>query len=89
MGHMRTEVKIAELKSKLSHYLRHAQKGNEIVIKDRDTPIARLTGYQGLYPLIPATIAPRELKKIKSTRPKKLRTGDGLRALMEERKERF
>ena len=35
-------MRIAEFKSHLSRYLRAAQKGAEIVIKDRDTPIARL-----------------------------------------------
>lgn len=38
---MRT-VNIAELKSHLSSYLNEVRGGGEIVIRDRDTPIARL-----------------------------------------------
>jgi len=40
---MKKEVGIAELKAHLSEYVRAASKGKEIVIKDRDTPIAKLT----------------------------------------------
>lgn len=32
---MKTEVRIAELKANLSKYLRAAQRGEEIVVKDR------------------------------------------------------
>ena len=39
---MKGKVGIAELKAHLSEYVRAAQKGKEIIIKDRDTPIARL-----------------------------------------------
>jgi prevent-host-death family protein len=39
---MKREVGIAELKAHLNEYIRAAQKGKEIVIKDRDTPVARL-----------------------------------------------
>lgn len=35
-------VKIAELKAKLSAYLRRAQKGERITVLDRDEPIATL-----------------------------------------------
>lgn len=38
------EVKIAELKARLSHYLRLAENGEEILVKDRERPVARLTG---------------------------------------------
>lgn len=37
-----TKVKIAKLKSQLSRYLRLVQKGEEVVVTDRDTPIARV-----------------------------------------------
>ena len=40
------EVNVTELKSKLSEYLRSVRNGNEIIIKDRDTPIAKLVPYQ-------------------------------------------
>jgi antitoxin (DNA-binding transcriptional repressor) of toxin-antitoxin stability system len=38
---MKAEVGIAELKGKLSAYLRAVRQGGEIVIKDRETPIPR------------------------------------------------
>jgi len=43
---MKAEVGIAELKGKLSAYLRAVRKGGEVVIKDRETPIARLVPYE-------------------------------------------
>jgi antitoxin (DNA-binding transcriptional repressor) of toxin-antitoxin stability system len=55
---MATEVRIAELKNNLSRYLRAAQKGVEIVVKDRDTPIARISGYR--RPRIPLQVRPAE-----------------------------
>jgi prevent-host-death family protein len=39
---MLAEVKIAELKARLSSYLRSVRLGNEIVVKDRETPVARI-----------------------------------------------
>lgn len=39
---MKGKVGIAELKAHLSEYVRAAQKGKEIIIRDRDTPIAKL-----------------------------------------------
>jgi len=52
MVHMRTRqsVKIAAFKAGLSRYLRAAQKGAEIIIQDRDTPIARLLPYKEQEP---------------------------------------
>ena len=42
---MKTEVRIAEFKAKLSKYLRAVQRGREIVVKDRETPIVRVVPY--------------------------------------------
>ena len=39
---MRSNVGIAELKAHLSEYVRAAQRGSEIIIKDRQTPVAKL-----------------------------------------------
>lgn len=38
-------IGVAELKARLSEYLRAVRKGNEIVIHDRDQPIARIVPY--------------------------------------------
>ena len=39
---MKRKVGIAELKAHLSDYVRAAQKGREIVIKDRETEVAKI-----------------------------------------------
>lgn len=36
------KVRIAELKARLSHYLRLVRKGATITVCDRDTPVARI-----------------------------------------------
>jgi prevent-host-death family protein len=40
-----TKVGVAELKARLSEYLRAVQRGEEVVVLDRDRPIARLVPY--------------------------------------------
>ena len=39
---MKRSVQIAQLKAKLSAYLREVRKGGELVVMDRKTPIARI-----------------------------------------------
>jgi prevent-host-death family protein len=38
-------VNIAELKAKLSEYLRHVRSGHELTVLDRNTPVARLVPF--------------------------------------------
>ncbi len=40
-------VRIAELKSKLSEYLRGVRKGQSVIVLDRETPIARIVPFDG------------------------------------------
>ena len=40
---MKNVVRVAELKSRLSEYLRRVRRGETVTVLDRDTPIARLT----------------------------------------------
>ena len=40
-----TQVGIAELKARLSEYLRSVRRGRSITVLDRDTPVARLVPY--------------------------------------------
>jgi prevent-host-death family protein len=78
-------VKIAEFKNRLSAYLRRVRRGEEILVTDRDTPIAKVS---------PAT-APTEAVQIDAARldPATLRTlrfrrlpgVDSLALLAEER----
>ena len=89
---MKTEVKIAEFKSRLSAYLRSVRQGQEIVIKDRETPIARLTPYQAAGNRLgskPATGSLQELDALfeQATRPKTLKPGDLEEASRETKKE--
>ncbi|HET9318616.1 MAG TPA: type II toxin-antitoxin system prevent-host-death family antitoxin [Bryobacteraceae bacterium] len=93
---MKTEVKIAELKSKLSEYLRSVRRGNEVVIKDRETPIARLVPYEERAQRPRLTIRPaqgslKEVDRILANlpRPKGLKPGDADRALQWVRRDRF
>jgi prevent-host-death family protein len=83
---MKTEVKIAELKGKLSAYLRSVRRGNEIVIKDRETPIARIVPYENRPQRLivrPATMSLKDADKLIASlpRPKGLKPGDVDRAL--------
>ncbi len=41
---MRT-VNVAELKNRLSAYLQLVREGEEVIVKDRDQPVARITSY--------------------------------------------
>jgi prevent-host-death family protein len=90
---VRSEVRITEFKRKLSRYLRAAQAGSEIVIKDRDTPVARLVPY-GPPPRRLVTRPPvgslQDLDRMRRPpRPKNLTWRDVMRALQEERRDRF
>jgi prevent-host-death family protein len=40
-------VNIAELKNRLSAYIGYAKKGEEIVIRDRNLPVAKLVPFSG------------------------------------------
>lgn len=60
----RTEVKIAELKSGLSAYLRSVRLGGEVIVKDRETPIARLVPYETRENRLATRPATRPLKHI-------------------------
>jgi prevent-host-death family protein len=88
---VKTEVKIAELKDKLSAYLRLVREGNEVIIKDRDTPIARLMPYEQQRPprliLRPAIGSLKDIDKMRFRRPKGLKPGDLERALKWSKRE--
>src|SRR2546430_436379 len=96
ISHMAREVKIAELKSKLSEYLRSVRSGNEVVIKDRETPIARIIPYEKpnekrpqRLVIRPAAISLKAADKLVFQRPKRLKPGDVDDALKWVRRDRF
>ena len=41
-----TKVGVAELKSRLSEYLRRVRRGRSVIVLDRSTPVARLVPYE-------------------------------------------
>jgi prevent-host-death family protein len=43
---MRTTASIAEVKARLSEYVRKVKAGNEVVVTERGVPVARLTGLE-------------------------------------------
>jgi antitoxin (DNA-binding transcriptional repressor) of toxin-antitoxin stability system len=89
---MRTEVRIAEFKSHLSRYLRAAQKGAEIVIKDRDTPIARLVPHTVRKERLisrPPIGSLKDIDELPTYAPPGLTWKDVEEALKEERRERM
>ena len=80
-------VRIAELKSRLSEYLRRVRRGHPLTVMDRETPIARIVPYEsGPGPLVvrqPAPGAP-DLREIPLPPPLRLRR-DIVELLLEER----
>ena len=76
-----SDVKIAELKARLSSYLAEVRRGQTVVVYDRSTPIARLVPFENEpadITIIEASARPAELKKIKGVRPKKRVDSDKL-----------
>jgi prevent-host-death family protein len=45
-------VRIAELKARLSEYLREVRRGQTITVLDRETPVARLVPYEAAPALL-------------------------------------
>ena len=82
-------VNIAVLKAKLSFYLGQVKQGNEILVMDRNTPVARMLPSTGRIPglvLVKAKKSPASLKAMKF-HPVKRRTNSA-ELLREERDRR-
>lgn len=77
-------VKVAELKARLSAYLRDARAGRTVVVCDRDTPVARLVPYASDAEPIPVRHAIRALHAASLPRPLGKHV-DSLAALLDER----
>jgi prevent-host-death family protein len=82
-----TDVRIADLKSRLSEYLRQVRRGRSVTVLDRETPIARIVPYQADA----ATLSIREplkgapkLRDVSLPPPLAIR-GDIVTLLLEER----
>jgi len=79
------QVRIADLKARLSEYLRGVRNGDTVTVLDRDTPVARI---------VPYTVPSLELRKAKR-RPRDLRLPpapsartDSVTLLLEDRRRR-
>ncbi len=80
-------VRIADLKARLSEYLRGVRRGHELTVLDRDTPIARIVPYgRGSTTLTvrrPTPDAPR-LARVSLPPPLRINV-DAVALLLEER----
>ncbi len=63
---MTIEVKIAEFKSRLSEHLRSVRHGAEILIKDRETPVARVIPHSSVGGGLQTVPARRTLDEVRA-----------------------
>jgi antitoxin (DNA-binding transcriptional repressor) of toxin-antitoxin stability system len=91
-------VNVAELKNRLSKYLTFAKGGEEIVIRDRDLPVAKLVPFSpdegseeelllvaaGKMRLPKAPVKVEELLRIPTGR---VAAGEGIQAILDDREE--
>ena len=79
------QVRIADLKARLSEHLRSVRNGNALTVLDRDTPIARIVPYSA-QPL-EIRKAKRRLRDLKLP-PKPAKRTDSLALMVEDRRRR-
>ena len=77
-------VRVAELKARLSEYLRAARKGLEVTVYDRETPVARIVPVDTPAGALGVRQPSRGLHDVRFPAPIK-RPIDSLAALLEER----
>jgi antitoxin (DNA-binding transcriptional repressor) of toxin-antitoxin stability system len=80
-----SDVRIADLKSRLSEHLRSVRNGGTLTVLDRDTPIARIVPYTALP--LELRKARRRLRDLKLP-PKPAKRTDSLAILVEDRRRR-
>ena len=77
-------VGVAELKARLSAYLRLARRGEEITVRDRDTPVAMLVPYETEETVLSVRPPVRSLQEVELPPPIGRRI-DSLTELLESR----
>ena len=77
-------VRVAELKARLSEYLRVVRRGQPVTVLDRETPIARVVPYQTQGERLTTRQPLRPLQKVELPPPLPTPV-DSLAALLEER----
>ena len=80
-----TDVRIADLKARLSEYLRSVRNGGTVTVLDRDTPVARIVPIAA--PSIEIRKAKRRLRDLKLPPRPSTRT-DSTALLVEDRRRR-
>ena len=80
-----SDVRIADLKARLSEHLRSVRNGGTLTVLDRDTPVARI---------VPYAAQPVEIRKAKrhvrdlKLPPKPAKRTDSIAVLLEDRRRR-
>ena len=80
-----SDVRIADLKARLSEHLRSVRNGGTLTVLDRDTPVARIVPYAA-QPL-EIRKAQRRVRDLKLP-PKPARRTDSVAVLLEDRRRR-
>ena len=80
-----SDVRIADLKARLSEHLRSVRNGGTLTVFDRDTPVARIVPYAA-QPL-EIRKAQRRIRDLKLP-PKPARRTDSVAVLLEDRRRR-
>ena len=80
-----TDVRIADLKAKLSEHLRSVRNGGTLTVLDRDTPVARIVPYA--TPPLEVRKAKRRARDLKLP-PKTRKRTDSVAVLLEDRRGR-
>lgn len=80
-----SNVRIADLKARLSEHLRAVRNGGTVTVLDRDTPIARIVPF--LAPSLEIRKATRRLRDLKLLRKPSKRT-DSTAVLRQDRRRR-
>jgi prevent-host-death family protein len=84
-SHDKDGVGVAELKARLSAYLKGVRRGEAVTVYDRDTPVARLVPYEGwLQASLPTRKATAALQDVELPSPLGRDVGSS-EALAEER----
>lgn len=83
------QVRIAELKDRLSEHLRAVEQGAEVVVMDRNRPIARIVPIPSPGKRIRVVQPTRDFSEIRDRRRARAGWGvDSTRLLLEERQDR-
>lgn len=80
-----SDVRIADLKARLSEHLRSVRKGATLTVLDRDTPVARIIPF--VAPSVDIRRAKRRLRDLKLP-PRPSKRTDSTGALVEDRRRR-